>query len=83
MGSTPGVIRSEMLDSMTRERGAMPDIVARVPLGRLGTSRDVGTAVALLCSSGAAYITGTVLPVDGGWMAFGGYGDASSDEAAG
>ncbi len=54
----------------------MSATIARVPLGRLGAPEDVGAAVAFLCSSLAAYITGVVLPVDGGWLAFGGIGDA-------
>ena len=76
----PGVIRSPMLDGMTEEGKGISRILARVPLGRLGTAQEVGAAVAFLCSSAAAYITGAVLPVDGGWMAFGGYGDASVDK---
>jgi 3-oxoacyl-[acyl-carrier protein] reductase len=78
----PGVISSAMLDSMAEENNGTSSILARVPLGRLGTPRDVGAAVAFLCSSAAAYITGAILPVDGGWMAFGGYGDASAERVA-
>jgi 3-oxoacyl-[acyl-carrier protein] reductase len=37
-----------------------------VPLRRLGTPREIGDAVAFLCSDRAAYITGTVVSVDGG-----------------
>jgi 3-oxoacyl-[acyl-carrier protein] reductase len=37
-----------------------------VPLGRLGTPRDVGHACAFLASDEAAYITGTTIVVDGG-----------------
>jgi enoyl-[acyl-carrier protein] reductase III len=36
------------------------------PMGRLGTPADIGKAVALLCSEGAAWITGQVINVDGG-----------------
>jgi NAD(P)-dependent dehydrogenase (short-subunit alcohol dehydrogenase family) len=38
-----------------------------VPLGRMGTADDIARACRLLSSPLAAYITGTVLPVDGGW----------------
>ncbi|MBI3942726.1 MAG: SDR family oxidoreductase [Chloroflexi bacterium] len=39
---------------------------ARIPWGRLGTSDEIGTAVAFLCSPKADYITGSVLRIDGG-----------------
>ena len=37
-----------------------------IPVRRIGNPADVGAAVAFLCSERAGYITGTVLPVDGG-----------------
>ena len=42
--------------------------IERVPAGRLGQPDDIGAAVAFLCSTQAAYISGTVLPVDGGLL---------------
>ncbi len=41
-------------------------ILARTPLGRWGRPEDVAQAVALLCTPAAAFMTGVVLPVDGG-----------------
>jgi NAD(P)-dependent dehydrogenase (short-subunit alcohol dehydrogenase family) len=41
--------------------------VKGVPLGRMGTPADVANACLFLASDLAAYVTGTVLPVDGGW----------------
>ena len=46
--------------------GHREEYAARVPLGRLGTPEDVAHAVAFLASEEAAYITGVVLPVNGG-----------------
>jgi NAD(P)-dependent dehydrogenase (short-subunit alcohol dehydrogenase family) len=43
----------------------------RIPLGRLGTPEDVAGAIAFLLGPRAAYVTGTVLVVDGGWVSFG------------
>ena len=39
------------------------------PAGRWGTAEDVSGAVAFLCSPAAAYVTGQVLAIDGGWLA--------------
>jgi len=39
-----------------------------VPAGRLGRPEEYGDLVAFLCSARAAYITGTVIPIDGGML---------------
>lgn len=59
----PGVIQTERI----RELGqTAQDLLARVPAGRAGTTREFGAACAFLCSRQAAYITGQNLLVDGG-----------------
>lgn len=45
------------------------DILARIPAARFGTTADVAGAVLYLASPAAGRVTGTVLPVDGGWTA--------------
>ena len=49
-------------------------VVRGIPAGRPGTPDDVGDAVAFLASDMAAYITGTVVPVDGGYLLTGSSG---------
>ena len=60
----PGFIVSKMTDQLSEEQKA--EMLKRIPLGFLGTPRDVAEAVAFLASEEARYITGQVLGVDGG-----------------
>lgn len=53
-----------------------PRLQRRIPMGRLARPEEIAAAIYFLSSSGASYITGTVLSVDGGWTAFGDAGDA-------
>ncbi len=60
----PGYIVTEMTDQLPDD--AKAKIAAQIPLGRLGLPEDVAGVVAFLASPAAAYITGSVLTVDGG-----------------
>lgn len=60
---TPGT--AGRLDDSTFLAG----VLARIPIGRVGTTADVAAAVVFLASRASGLVTGTVLSVDGGWTA--------------
>jgi len=60
----PGFIDTDMTEVLDEK--VKQTMLDAVPLGRLGQPDDVAAAVAFLAGSGGAYITGTVLPVNGG-----------------
>jgi NAD(P)-dependent dehydrogenase (short-subunit alcohol dehydrogenase family) len=62
----PGLIDAGMSEPIYADPEAREARSGRVPLGRLGTSGDIASAVSFLLSDQAAYITGTEMIVDGG-----------------
>jgi len=61
----PGRVDTERLREVYPEGPTESDLAA-IPLRRLGTPREIGDLVAFLCSDRAAYVTGTLITVDGG-----------------
>jgi gluconate 5-dehydrogenase len=63
----PGFFITELNRQAFEENPArLQKILARTPLGHLGEALDVGYAAVYLCSAAAKFVTGVVLPVDGG-----------------
>ena len=63
----PGWIETEMSQrAMAGDPARKERILARTPLGRFGEPDDIGAAAVYLCSPAAKFVTGAVLPVDGG-----------------
>jgi NAD(P)-dependent dehydrogenase (short-subunit alcohol dehydrogenase family) len=64
----PGWIATPLTQALQDDPARSGPIVARTPLGRWGTPEDVAGPVLFLASDAARFVTGVVLPVDGGYL---------------
>jgi 2-deoxy-D-gluconate 3-dehydrogenase len=65
----PGYFATNNTTALRADEHRNRDILARIPAARWGTPADLAGAVVFLASSASDYVHGTVLPVDGGWLA--------------
>ncbi len=63
----PGWIATELTRGLTTDEARSAVILARTPLKRWGEPSDIGGSVVYLCSDAARFVTGVVLPIDGGY----------------
>jgi 2-deoxy-D-gluconate 3-dehydrogenase len=68
-GIGPGYIRTALTQALIDDPERGPQILNRIPMGRLGSREDMEGAAVFLASEASAYITGQMLMVDGGWSA--------------
>ena len=68
-GIAPGYIATDNTQALRDDDERSQAILDRIPAGRWGTPADLGGAAVFLASSAASYVTGVILPVDGGWLA--------------
>ena len=64
----PGYMATEMNEALIRDRKRNEEILHRIPAGRWGTPSDMKGLVIFLASSASDYVSGTVIPVDGGYL---------------
>lgn len=65
----PGYIRTDNTAALQGNETRNRQILERIPAGRWGEAADLGGAAVFLASRASDYVTGTIVTVDGGWMA--------------
>lgn len=64
----PGYMATDMCMALKNDEGRNRDILARIPAGRWGTPEDMKGIAVFLASAASDYISGAIIPVDGGYL---------------
>jgi 2-deoxy-D-gluconate 3-dehydrogenase len=65
----PGYIDTDMTEALQQNPTRGPEILGRIPVGRWGAAADIGKLAVYLASPEADYMHGSIVPIDGGWLA--------------
>jgi 2-dehydro-3-deoxy-D-gluconate 5-dehydrogenase len=68
-GVAPGYVETNNTMALRNDETRSREILARIPAGRWAQPEEIAGAVVFLASAAADYVHGTILPVDGGWLA--------------
>ena len=68
-GIAPGYMITDVTAALRADENRNRQILERIPAGRWGRPEDLGGAAVYLASSASDYVHGTLLVVDGGWLA--------------
>ena len=66
----PGLIATEMTEELMNDKDFLQELRKNYPIGRFGQPEDVASACLFLACDESSFITGTILPVDGGYTGF-------------
>jgi len=66
----PGWVKTPLTQALRENPAANQAVLERTPMKRWAEPEDMAGPVMFLCSPAAAFITGAILPVDGGYLAF-------------
>lgn len=64
----PGYIATDNTRELQDDPARSRAILERIPAGRWGAASDIGGAAVFLAAPAADYVSGVILPVDGGWL---------------
>jgi len=64
----PGYMATDNTEALRADDRRATEILGRIPVGRWGLPDDLATAALFLAAPASSYVTGALVPVDGGWL---------------